>query len=204
MREGKWKQWQISFYWAPKSLEMATAAIRLKDTCSLSGGGGRTVTNQDSILKRRDITLPTNVCTIKAIFFPVVLYGCESWTIKKAEQQRIGAFELWIQRRFLRVPWTAISIKLVNPKVNQSWIFIRRTVAEAPVLWAPDVKSRLTGKYSEAGNGWRQNDNEAAEGEMVSITNSMDMHLSKLWENSGEERSLECCSPWGHKESDKT
>ena len=71
--------------------------------------GRRAMTNPDSILKSRDITLPAKVCLVKAIVFPVVLYGCESWTIKKAESQRIDAFELWHWRRLLRVPWTARS-----------------------------------------------------------------------------------------------
>ena len=69
--------------------------------------GRKTVTNLDSILKSRDITLPTKVCLVKAMVFPVVMYGCESWTIKKAERWRIDAFELWYWRRLLRVPWTA-------------------------------------------------------------------------------------------------
>ena len=69
--------------------------------------GRKAMTNVDSILKSRDITLPTKVCTVKAMVFPIVMYGCESWTIKKAECQRIDAFELWCWRRLLRVPWTA-------------------------------------------------------------------------------------------------
>ena len=69
--------------------------------------GRKVMTNLDSILKSRDITLPTKVCLVKAMVFPVVLYGCESWTIKKAERQRIDAFELWCWRRLLRIPWTA-------------------------------------------------------------------------------------------------
>ena len=69
--------------------------------------GRKVMTNLDSILKSRDITLPTNVCLVKAMIFPVVMYGCESWTVKKAERQRIDAFELWCWRRLLRVPWTA-------------------------------------------------------------------------------------------------
>ena len=69
--------------------------------------GRKVMTNLDSILKSRDITLPTKVCLVKAIFFPVVMYGCESWPVKKAEHQRIDAFELWCWRRLLRVPWTA-------------------------------------------------------------------------------------------------
>ena len=69
--------------------------------------GGKVITNLDSILKSRDITLPTKVCLVKAMVFPVVMYGCESWTVKKVEHQRIDAFELWCWRRLLRVPWTA-------------------------------------------------------------------------------------------------
>ena len=97
------KQWLTLFFWAPKSLQMVIAAMKLKDAYSLKG----VMTNLDSILKSRDITLSTKVCLIKAMFFPVVMYGCESWTIKKAEHWWIDAFELWCWRRLLRVPWTA-------------------------------------------------------------------------------------------------
>ena len=83
---------------------MVTVAMKLKDAYSLEG---KLMTNLDSIFKSRDITLPTNVCLVKAMVFPVVMYGCESWTIKKAEHRRIDAFELWCWRRLLRVPWTA-------------------------------------------------------------------------------------------------
>ena len=91
--------------WAPKSLQMVTAAMKLKDTYLLLGR--KVMTNLDSIFKSRDITLPTKVRLVKAMVFPVVMYGCESWTVKKAERQRIDAFELWCWRRLLRVPWTA-------------------------------------------------------------------------------------------------
>ena len=99
--------------------------------------------NLDSILKRRDITLPTKVCLVKSMVFPVVMYGCESWTIKKAEHRRIDAFELWCWRRLLIVFLDCKEIKPVNPEGNQSWVFIRRTDAEAETLklWPPDVKS---------------------------------------------------------------
>ena len=83
---------------------MVTAAMKLKDACSLKK---KTTTNPDSILKSRDIILPTNIHLVKAIVFPVVMYGFESWTVKKAECRRIDAFELWCWRRPLRVPWTA-------------------------------------------------------------------------------------------------
>ena len=81
--------------------------------------GRKVMTNLDSILKSRDITLPTKVCLVKAMVFPVVMYECKSWTIKKAEHRRTGAFELWYWRRLLRVPWTARRSP-VNPKGNQS------------------------------------------------------------------------------------
>ena len=89
-------------FWAPKSLQMVTAAMKLKDT-----PWKKVITNLDSILKSRDITLPTKVHLVKGIVFPVVMYGCESWTVKKAEHRGIDAFELWCWRRLLRAPWTA-------------------------------------------------------------------------------------------------
>ena len=97
------------------------------------------MTNLDSILKSRDIILPTEVCLVKAMVFPVVMYGCESWTIKKAEHQRIDAFEPWHWRR----PLDCKEILSVHSKGNQSWVFIERTdvEAEAPIFWPPDVKS---------------------------------------------------------------
>ena len=97
------------------------------------------MTNLDSILKSRDIILSTKVClVVKAMVFPVVMYGCESWTIKKAELRSIDAFELWFWRRLLRVPWTAR-----RSKGDQSWVFIGRThvKAKTPKSWSPDVKS---------------------------------------------------------------
>ena len=102
--------------------------------------------NLDSIFKSRDITLPTKVHLVKAMVFPVVMYGCESWTVKKAECRRIDAFELRCWRRLLRVPWTA-------KKSNQSILkeIIGRTEAEAPILCTPDTKSQLTGKDLDAG-----------------------------------------------------
>ena len=108
------------------------------------------MTKLDSILKSRDITLLTKVCLVKAMVFPVVMYGCESWTIKKAECRRIDAFEMWCWRRLKR-PLDYKEFKPVNPKGNQSQIFIGRTDAEAPILWLPDAKSQLIGKDPDAG-----------------------------------------------------
>ena len=100
------------------------------------------MTNQESILKSRDITLSTKVRLVKAMVFPVVMYGCESWTIKKAECQRIDAFELWCWKR-LKSPLDCKEIQPVQPKGNQSWVFIGKTdfEAETPIFWPPDVKS---------------------------------------------------------------
>ena len=104
--------------------------------------GRKPMTNLHSMLKSRDITLPTKLCRVKAMFFPVVMYGCESWTTKKAEHQRIDAFELWCWRR-LESPLDSKEIKPINPKGNQLCIYIGRIDAETetPVLWPPDVKS---------------------------------------------------------------
>ena len=101
------------------------------------------MTNLDSIFKSRDITLLTKVCLVKAMVFPVVMYGCESWTIKRAECQRIDAFELWWWRRLLKSPLDCKEIQPVHSKGDQSWVFIGGTDVEAeiPILWPPDAKS---------------------------------------------------------------
>ena len=104
--------------------------------------GSKVLTKLDSILKSRDITLPAKVRLVKAMVFPVVMYGCESWTVKKAKHQRTDAFKLWCWRRLLS-PLDCKEIQSVHPKGNQSWVFIGRTdvEAETPILWPPDVKS---------------------------------------------------------------
>jgi len=124
------------FSWATKSLKMVTVAMKLRHLLL----GRKVMTNLDSILKSRDITLPTNVLLVKAMVFPVVMYGFESWTIKKAECQRIYAFEQWCWRRLLRVPWSA-------RRLNQSILkeisheYTGRTGAEASILWPYDGKN---------------------------------------------------------------
>ena len=124
--------------------------------------GRKGMTNLDSILRSRDTTLPTKVHLVKAMVFLVVMYGCENWTIKKAEHQRIDAFELWCWRRLLRVPCTPRSS-------NQSWIFIGRTDAEVEtaILWPPDGKNWLIWKDPNDGKDWRQEDKGMTEDEMV-------------------------------------
>ena len=101
------------------------------------------MTNLNSILKSRDFTLPTKIHLVKAMVFPVVMLGYESWTIKKAEHRRIDAFELWCWRRLFRVPWMAGRSSQSILKETQSWVFIGRTDAEAetPILWPPHAKS---------------------------------------------------------------
>ena len=104
--------------------------------------GRKAMTNLDNILKSRDIIFQTKVRLVKVMVFPVVMYGCESWTIKEAEHQRIDAFELWCWRR-LESLLDCKEIQPVHPKGNQSWVFIGRTDAEAemPIFWPPDVKN---------------------------------------------------------------
>ena len=106
--------------------------------------GRKVMTNLDSILKSRDSTSPTKVRLVKAMVFPVVMYGCESWMVKKAECQRIDAFELWCWRRLLRAPWTARrSNQPILKEISPGWVFTGRTdvEAETPILWSPDAKS---------------------------------------------------------------
>ena len=104
--------------------------------------GRKVMTNLDSILKSRDITLSTKVRLVKAMVFPLVMYGCESWTIKIAEHRRLGAFELWCWRRLLRVPWTARksnqSILKISPECSLEGLMLK---LKLPILWPPDVKS---------------------------------------------------------------
>ena len=126
------------------------------------------MTNLDSILKSRDITLPTKVPTVKAIVFPVVMYGCESWTIKKVEHRNNRYFRTVVLEKTLESPLDSKEIKPVNPKRNQLWIFIGRTDTEAktPILWPPDANSQLTGKDPDAGKDRRQ-EKRATEDEVV-------------------------------------
>ena len=167
------------------------------------------MTNLDSILKSRDITLPTKVRLVKAMVFPVVMYGCESWSVKKAERWRISAFELWCWRRLFRVPWTA---RRSNQSIlvgggDQSWVFIGRTDAEieTPVLWPPHAKSWLIGKDSDTGRDWGQEEKGTTEDEMAGWHHWLDGRESEWTPGVGDgQGGLVCCDSWVCKELDTT
>ena len=167
--------------------------------------GRKVMTNLDSILRNRDITLPTKVHLVKAMVFLVVMYRCESWTIKKAEHQRTDAFELWCWRRLLRIPWTARrSNQSILKEISPQYSMERTDVeAETPILWPPDAKNWLLGKHPDAGKDWRQEEKGMTEDEMVGWHHRLNGHEFEQAPGDGEgQGSLACCSPWGHKGSD--
>ena len=147
----QWKQWQTLFSWAQKSLQMVTAATKLKDAYSLKG---TLWTNLDSILKGRDIALPAKVCLVKAMVFPVVIHVW-MWELDYEESWAPKNLCFWtvMLEKTLESPLDFKEIQAVHPKGNQSWIFIGRTDAEVetPILWPPDVKNWLIGKDPDAG-----------------------------------------------------
>ena len=140
--------------------------------------GRKVMTNLDSILKSRDITLPTKVRLVKAMVFPVVMYGCGSWSIKKAERRRIAAFELFCWRRLFWESLDCKEIQPVHPKGDQSWVFIGRTDAEAETLipWPSDAKSWLIGTDPGAGRDWGQEGKGMTEDEMAGWHHWFDGH----------------------------
>ena len=162
------KQWQTLFLVVSKSLQMVTALMKIKDACLLLER--KVMTNLYIILKSRDITLPTKVCLVKAMVFPAVLYGCESWTIKKAESWRMDAFELWCWRRLLRVPWTAGRSNQSILKKNQPEYWRTDAEAETPILWPHVSKNWLIWKDPDAGKDWRQQEKEITEADDREMT----------------------------------
>ena len=162
------------------------------------------MTNVDSIFKSRDVTLPTKVRLVKAMVFPVVMYGCESWTVKKAERHRIDAFELWCWRRFLRVPWSARrSNQSILKEISPALVFIGRTKVETPILWPSHAKSWLIGKDPDAGRDWGQEKKGMTEDEMAGWHHQIDGHEFGWNPGGGDgQGGLACCSSWGRKESD--
>ena len=175
------KQCQTLFFGAPKSLQTVTAAMKLRVLLLAR----EVMINLDSILKNRDITLPTKAYLVKAMVFPIVMYGCESWTIKKAEHQRIDAFELWCWRRCLRVPWTAKRsnqsiLKEISPEYSWERLMLKLKLQYFghPIQRTDSLeKSLMLGKT----------DNRRKKGQqrmrwLDGITDSMNMSLSKLQE----------------------
>ena len=162
--------------------------------------GRKAMTNLNSILKSRDITLPTNVCLVKATVFLVVMYGCESWTIKKPKYWRIDAFELWCWRRLLRTPWTARRSNQSSPEYSLEGLMLKHQYFHHLMQRTDSLsKSLILGKIEgRRRRGWQRMR------WLDGISDSMDMSSSKLWELMMDRGSLVCCSPWDCKESDIT
>ena len=187
------KQWKLTdfIFLGSKITEDGVYSHEIKRRWLL---GRKAMTNQVSVLKSRYITFPTKVCLVKVTVFLVVMYGCESQTIKKAECQRIDAFGLWCWRRFLRVPWTA----------KRSTSFGRAYADDvAPILWPPAAKSQLIGKDSDAGKDWIQEEKGMKEVKMVGWHHWLNGHGFEQAPGDGEgQRSLACYKPWSRRESD--
>ena len=165
--------------------------------------GRKSMSNLDIILKSRDNTLPTKVHLVKAMVFPVVMYGCESWTIKKAKHWRVDAFELWCWRRLLRVPWTARRsiLKKISPEYTLEGLILK---LQTPILWPSDAKNWLIGKNPDAGKDWRQ-EKGTPEDEMVVWHHWLNGHEFEQATGAGDgQGSLASCSPWGCKNLDTT
>ena len=169
--------------------------------------GRKVMTNVDRIFKSRDITLPTKARLVKAMVFPVVMYGCESWTVKKAECWRTDAFELWCWRRLLRVSWTARRsnqsiLREISPECSLEGLMLK---AETPVLWPLDVKNWLIWKDPDVGKDGRRKEKGKTEDEMAGWHHWLNGHESEWTLGVGDgQGGLVCCNSWGHNESDTT
>ena len=168
--------------------------------------GRKVMTYLDSILKSRDITLSTTVHLVKAIVFPVVMYGCEIWTIKKADNQRIHAFELWCWKKLLRIPWTtrrsSQSIpKEISPEYSLEGLMLKLKL-QYLATWCEELTYL---KDPDAGKDWRQEEKGTTEDEMVGCHYQLNRHEFEYTLRVGDEQGgLVCCSPWGHKKLDMT
>ena len=169
--------------------------------------GRKVMTNLDSIFKSRDITLPTHFRLVKAMVFPVVMYGCESWTIKKALAPKNWCFWTVVLEKTLESPLDCKEIQPIHPKGDQSWVFFGRTDVEAEksILWPPYVKSWLTGKDPDSGRDWGQEEKGTTEDEMAGWHHRLYEHEFD-WIPGVDDRQggLECCNSWGCKKLDMT
>ena len=176
----EWKKWQTLFFWAPKSLQIVTAALKVRHLLLWR----KVMTKPDSIFQSRDIT-NKNPSSQSYVFFPVVMYGCESWTIKKAEQQRIDGFELCCWRRLLRASWTARRsiqsiLKEISPEYSLERLMLKLKFQYfGHLIWRTDSleKTLILGKIEGGRRRGRQRMRW-----LVGITVSMDMSVSRLWE----------------------
>ena len=168
--------------------------------------GRKVMTNLDSTFKSRALSLPTKVRLVKALVFSVVMYGCESWTVKKAEHWRTDAFELCVGET-LESPLDCKDIQPVHSEGDQPWDFFGRNEAkaEAPVLWPLHAKSWLIGKDSDAGRDWGQEEKGTTEDEMAGWHHRLDGCESEWTPGDGDgQGGLACCDSWGREESDTT
>ena len=199
----QWKQWETYFWGGSKIIADGDWSHEIKRCLLL---GGKAITNLGSILKSWDITLPTEVHLVKVMVFPVVMYGCKIWIIKKAECWRIDAFELWCWRRLLRVLWTARRsnqsiVKVISPEYSLEGLMLKLKLQYFGHL----MQRTDSWKDPDAGKGWRQEEKGTTEDEMVGWLHRLSGHEFKQTPGDSEGQAiLACCSPWGCKQSDVT
>ena len=199
----QWKQCQTLFLGGSKITADGDCSHEIKRRLLL---GRKVMTNLDSISKSRDITLPTKVRLVKAMGFPMVMYGCESWTMKKAERRRIDAFELWCWRRLLRVPWTTrISnqsiLKEISPGISLEGMMLKLKLQYFGHL----MRSVDSLEKTDAGRDWGQEEKGTTEDEMAGCHHRLDAHEFEWTLGVGDgQGGLACCDSWGRKELDTT